>query len=256
MSKALSLLEHVYLTKKETLVHADLHANNVLYRKRGDEDENSQSSIIDDDENLQLKVIDFEKCCYGPAGLDFGIYLTNYLWYFVAHSNQGIRRRLSNQVSYCFDAYRSAFYTQLTGSLRILQKTKLRRPVVSPGDQPLTSPTSIVDEPVMNIPKLIEDICADAMAFAALYAYFLCVTIPDVEVLSMKNVPGYNWGDSDGRDESIRRRMILLIYRIFADYVDYKEEKKPFPFTSSGLAALFKTDDEMLSKDHITEFWF
>ena len=55
----------------------------------------------------------------GPAGLDLGIFLANFLWYYAGHSEPSRRRGAVSGVMAVIDSYRSAFRVQLgsgTGS--------------------------------------------------------------------------------------------------------------------------------------------
>jgi 5-methylthioribose kinase len=63
-------------------------------------------------------VVDFEKCFYGPCGLDLGLFLSNYIWYYAAHPSPSSRRSLSSSVSALLEAYKSAFFVQAVGVIR------------------------------------------------------------------------------------------------------------------------------------------
>ena len=55
----------------------------------------------------------------GPTGLDLGIFLANFLWYYSGHSEPSRRRGAVSGVMAVIDSYRSAFRVQLgsgTGS--------------------------------------------------------------------------------------------------------------------------------------------
>ena len=62
-----------------------------------------------------LPVVDFEKCFYGPCGLDLGLFLSNYLYYYAAHPYPINRRSLSGGVAAVMESYRSAFIIQVLG---------------------------------------------------------------------------------------------------------------------------------------------
>jgi 5-methylthioribose kinase len=62
-----------------------------------------------------FKVVDFEKCYYGPSGIDLGIFLSNYLWYYAAHPNPISRRSLSGGASAVIESYKQAFIVQVIG---------------------------------------------------------------------------------------------------------------------------------------------
>lgn len=61
LSTIISMVQAIYALNKEALVHADLHAFNVLIR------------------GSDLKIIDAEKFYAGPAGLDVGLWMANYM---------------------------------------------------------------------------------------------------------------------------------------------------------------------------------
>ena len=60
-------------------------------------------------------MVDFEKCFYGPCGLDLGLFLSNYLYYYAAHPYPMNRRSLSGGVAAVIESYRSAFIIQVLG---------------------------------------------------------------------------------------------------------------------------------------------
>eukprot|EP01038_Epipyxis_sp_PR26KG_P004850 gene4850-6797_t len=261
-TKALHKLEYIYLHKKQTLIHADLHANNILYKQNDDN--------YDDDDNqtkINLKVIDFEKCCYGPAGLDLGLYITNYLWYYVAHSNNNARKNILSQLLALLEAYKSAFRIQLTGAMRLNTKTMTKDELHNYNES-------------LNVEQVINDILIDSFGFAAMFAFFLTVTIPDVVVLDLKNVPGYDWGDKEGRKHFVRRRMIRIIKDLFEITLAndtfpsslntipdqprsindpepiYDNKKESIFITSALIENILKKDNYELLHDHYTEHWF
>lgn len=63
LSSAVTAVHGLYAFKKQALVHADLHCNNILLRNYGED----------------IKVIDAEKFYYGPCGIDVGQSLANYV---------------------------------------------------------------------------------------------------------------------------------------------------------------------------------
>jgi len=62
LTVASQAVHHLYACKKEALVHADLHCNNILWRE-ADQD---------------VKVIDAEKFYMGPCGIDVGQAMANF----------------------------------------------------------------------------------------------------------------------------------------------------------------------------------
>ena len=65
-----------------------------------------------------ILVVDFEKCFYGPCGLDLGLFLSNYLYYYAAHPYPMNRRSLSGGVAAVLESYRSAFIIQALGAAK------------------------------------------------------------------------------------------------------------------------------------------
>jgi 5-methylthioribose kinase len=87
--QAVNCVNELYMTKKTTLIHGDLHANNIMIMKLepSSNNINSLDNSLTDNENIcsleKVRLIDFEKFAYGPPGLDIAQYLTNYI-YFMA----------------------------------------------------------------------------------------------------------------------------------------------------------------------------
>jgi thiamine kinase-like enzyme len=93
--KAIEEVRYIYLNKKTTLIHADLHSNNIMVRRdnfhphrirfkvnqgdavesSGDEDGKSSCDLT------KVRMIDFEKFAYGPPGIDLGQYMANYIYF-------------------------------------------------------------------------------------------------------------------------------------------------------------------------------
>jgi len=99
----ISMVQTIYESKKEALVHADLHSCNVLYHQcSGD-----------------LKVVDAEKFFAGPCGLDVGLWLSNYVWYFAvwhaADDKCGVGM-MEQCIMNSWISYAEAFYAMTTSS--------------------------------------------------------------------------------------------------------------------------------------------
>lgn len=100
--RAVEMVNEVYMTKKDTLMHGDLHARNIMISPiKKDDISSSITTENDDSQNLSLSdtlllsevmLIDFEKFAYGPAGLDIGLFLCNYVY---------IRRSSDNKYIIC-----------------------------------------------------------------------------------------------------------------------------------------------------------
>ena len=151
-----------------------------------------------------------------------GLFLANYLWFYVAHSSPQVRRSFSNQVSILIDSYRSAFRIQFEG----MRKAK---PIVT-----------YVDVSI-EIEKTLQDIQRDALGFAGMYLLYLSVTNPDCNILALKEVLGNTWGDKVGRHRSLLRRMIWMSYQAFTLFSD-----DHLVVTSERIIQLMQMDDKLL----------
>jgi len=72
---AVEQVKNVYMNKKTTLVHADLHANNIMIKK------NVNAVWYESCDLEKVRMIDHEKFAVGPPGIDIGQYITNYLYF-------------------------------------------------------------------------------------------------------------------------------------------------------------------------------
>ena len=52
----------------------------------------------------------------GPPGLDLGMFLANFLWFYAGHSDASRRRGAVSGVMATIDSYKSAFRVQLGGT--------------------------------------------------------------------------------------------------------------------------------------------
>ena len=251
LSDAIELLRHTYMEKKEALVHADLHCNNVLISLPGTGSSRRDRDMVD------FKVIDFGACAMGPAGLDLGMFLAGFLWYYAGHSEASWRRNVAGGVMAVIDAYKQAFRVQLTGgALGKVANTK---------------------EPILNIEKLLDEILIDAMGFMGAYTLFMSLhgvkkedqgkikeTSTIFEILTLQDMPELSFGDVYGRLQSVHRRQITMSIHALLTYLDCVEQSHDQKVQGGSIslptkfAAIFAADDKVLqrSKDHVTEFWY
>ncbi len=96
-------VQSVYMNKKTTMVHADLHCNNIMV-KRSDSSNNENNNDMCD--LMSTKMIDFEKFAMGPPGLDLGQFLANYIWFWPTGDSDHI---LENALNECWDNYIESF---------------------------------------------------------------------------------------------------------------------------------------------------
>jgi len=96
LAKAIEEVRNFYLKKKTTLIHADLHSNNIMIRKDNFHPHRlrfqlENNFVIDSSNNeedgkqscdlTKVRMIDFEKFAYGPPGVDLGQYMANYIYF-------------------------------------------------------------------------------------------------------------------------------------------------------------------------------
>ena len=88
----------IYMHKKTTLIHADLHCNNIMIRSDQQRSDRLKYKIGQSEEDrrreqeemslscdlTKVRMIDFEKFAYGPPGIDIGQFLTNYIYFMPA----------------------------------------------------------------------------------------------------------------------------------------------------------------------------
>ena len=248
LSDAVELLRKTYMNKKEALVHADLHCNNVLVSLPG------TGSSRRDRDRVDFKVIDFGACAMGPAGLDLGMFLASFMWYYAGHSEASWRRNLAGGVLAVVDAYKQAFRVQLTGgALGNVAHTK---------------------EQSMNVDGLLDEILVDAMGFMGLYTLFMSLhgfkrdddgVIKEnssvFEVLTLQDMPELSFGDTNGRLQAAHRRQVSMSIHALFTYLDFVGNQQKVPgcgISLQSFAAIFAADDKILQrgKDHVTEFWY
>lgn len=222
--KGVESLLDIYLGRKEALIHGDLHCNNIL-------------CSADDGRRIEdrCRVVDFERCCLGPAGLDLGMFLSGLFFYYIGHSGPAVRRTLKEGVLATIEAYRASFRTQSPAR---------------PGQKQA------------DIEGTIARILTDAVGFMALYPLFLLYTKPEINFLALENTPGYRWGDIQGRQDFVRKRHLNAILHAFelflreregssSEAADVKQQR-----LVDGIVGVLEADDPVLLSGHQTEFWF
>lgn len=151
--RAVTLLRGIHQSNKQTLVHGGLHSRNILFAPAdGHGDSNGNGNDNDntaDTEALRLRLVNFEGCSFGSAGLDLGIFLASYMWYYVAHSDRPARRCLQQGMQVLVEAYKAAFRVQMNSLKSSLIQT-------SDGN------VSVETEAVIN------EVVVDAIGFAGL----------------------------------------------------------------------------------------
>ena len=246
LTDAVSRLRHTYLGKKESLVHADLHSNNVLVRPPGRGD----GARRDRDDRQPFKVVNFEKCACGPAGLDLGMFLASFLWYYPGHSDPSWRRGLAGGVLAVIDAYRQAFKVQITGAGGVARTRSV----------------------AIDVDAILDEVLVDALGFMGLYALFMAVhgsvaagDDAPIEVLPLGGMPELSFGDTAGRLAAVRRRQAAMSVHALLLYLDHTLDAngsdsgwRGCGVSAQSFAAVFAADDKTLQRgmDHATEFWY
>jgi hypothetical protein len=250
-SRALPILANLLANKKETLIHGELDCTNILFREKDDADEDQGS---DAELSLHLKAVDFETCRYGPAGLDMGMFLGSYCYYYVAHSLPVPRRNLLSQTAAAVDAYRTAFRIQFEAACKATS-----RDGVLPSSSSSSSSSSHVD-------RVLNHILADAAGFAGLTLLLRVCGVPALgRPLSLDAVPGCAWGDREGRQRAVRRRLLRMAARLLDLFLlhspslalsSVEQHAGPSPaITAEDFLKALRSDDTHLLTDHYTEFW-
>eukprot|EP01031_Cornospumella_fuschlensis_P034602 gene34603-41900_t len=224
-------------TSQDTLVHGDLSLSNILHQRMSP----SPSSPAGGEE-VALKVVDFERCCYGSAGQELGVFLSSYLFFLLAHSQPAARRRLQTQALLVLDAYRAAFRLQMLGALRALRSNE--------GD---------MDESrdlVVDVDGVVDEILADALGFAGLQLFAqLFLPAPD-PALSAAALREYRHYDAQGRERALQRRLVHLLLRLWSLYRDRCAGITDASTMLQGLQIALQRDDLLLLTEHQTEFWY
>eukprot|EP01040_Poterioochromonas_malhamensis_P010304 gene10304-11206_t len=316
-------LQQRYLHERETLIHGDLECNNILYsfptdNNANDDDNNDinkdiskifpyyytliqqkgkevtserrRTVISDYDEDvIQLKIIDFEKCSYSLSGIDLGIFLVNYIWYYLAHSQSSIRKSLMNQIFTVIDCYRSAFQVQYTGTMKqIMMKRKF---TTSPSTSSFTASASSqennkevegINEVSMspnnsfmnsNIDDILYNIILDSIGYAGLYLLFITITYPNEfdNIFDYYNklleLQSFNKENRKLFIEQRRIHVIISLLMIYDQHRNYKKREEEGVGVGGGTGRymnellqdfqdVFSKDDDRLITDHFTEYWY
>ena len=117
----------------------------------------------------------------------------------------------------------------------------------------------------------VDNCIIDALGFAGLKILHMLresdeknsSTTRDLELF---NIDGNDWGDVEGREQSIKRRLLNIVAELFHAFITSKDilEKtaKDQPNNRSmtigleNIRAILSADDRLLISDHPTEFWF
>mmetsp|Transcript_35613 Transcript_35613/g.33770 ORF Transcript_35613/g.33770 Transcript_35613/m.33770 type:complete len:564 (+) Transcript_35613:289-1980(+) len=278
LHQAIEILRKTFLENKESLIHADLNCNNVMIFGQNDGDQSSSRK------SLSFKVIDFEKCSMGPSGMDLGMFLANFLWFYAGHSEGSRRRGSVKGLIAVIDAYKCAFREQVERSVKALEQAGLTR-----------DPNQLKDN---DVERMLDQILLDAMGFMGLYSLFMALESsqseeevvesvistdrfesndysdpssgPNVEELSLTDMPELLWGDTNGRAESVRRRQIEMSVHAIFTYLDnvlttrvlsYETDSQTTTQRNNQITVeqykeIFLADDKMIAADHMTEFWY
>jgi len=232
---AVTQLLETFLSRKEALVHGDLHCGNLLVCP-------DEGQPLDE----RCKVVDFERCCLGPAGLDLGMYLSGLLVYYVGHSSPAVRRTLRDGILATLEAYRASFRVQAQSMLQAGEG----------GGGGVGAARA--DALEMSLARILND----AVGFMALYPLFLLCTKPEINIFSLESTPGYRWGDVAGREAFVRQRHMSVLDQALAQYLDglgpgdgTQSAQARQQRAIDGIMSLISSDDARLL-EHPTEFWF
>ena len=250
--KSLRILSEIYASKMETLIHGELDASNILFRERRDDD----AMDGDGPAGIALKVVDFEGCRFGAAGVDLGMFLGSFVSFYAAHSLSAPRRNLLGQVAAVIDAYRVSFRIQFEATSR----------KIGPAAASATA---------RDLDTVLQNILADAVGIAAA-AVLLQAIEPDPQQPHgktagenhLERVLGCNWGDVTGKQRSVRRRMVRIAGQLLQLFLLHQQRsvQSPAPLSpavapsppsisADSVVKALRMDDVWLSSDHYTEFW-
>lgn len=116
--RAVEMVRDAYLSKKDVLMHGDLHACNIMVKTTKQRGRDLRSDIIAESlpSTPDVKLVDFEKFAYGPAGLDVGLFLGNYVNMLAAvPTTSGAYTRFEKEIRDFWDAFTDAFLSRVTG---------------------------------------------------------------------------------------------------------------------------------------------
>ena len=242
--RSVRLLSDRYVSKMETLIHGELDSSNILFRQKVDADDLREGPA-----SVLLKVIDFEGCRYGAAGADMGAFIGSYATFFVAHSLSAPRRNLLSQIAAAVDAYKVAFRIQFESTRKANIPAESSR---------------------RNADEILNSIVADSVGFAGLHVLFHALEVPLSKKISLERVPGCAWGDAEGKQRSVRRRMVHTagrLLQLFLQYRDVRDDHSrgdtwedmpsyvPSALNVESILQALRADDALLLSDHYTEFW-
>ena len=244
--EALKILHSIFLDKKESLVHCDLTCNNIMVSQNGDDTSNSDSSV---------KVVDFERFSFGPTGMDLGIYISNHILYYAAHTSTIARRNILSSMKAVIEAYKSAFLVQARYMISVRNLT-------------------------VCCETVFEEILIDAAGFAGIFSMFSNLLESERNIFPISDFPEVNWGDSSGWITGVRRRQLRmagLLLRTFINVtrdgdgdglygVDIRTDadtkdaysmqvKQHQKFSAQDIVYAIIEDDKYLSSESYTEFW-
>lgn len=178
--------------------------------------------------------------------------------YYIASPNPSVRRSIVSAVLTVLEAYKSAFRLQISNALAHSSTTGS----ASSSDKP--GVTRTVDD-------LLHEVFVDALGFFGLYPLFLCVALPNLPMLPLDGVDGLNWGDSDGRLLSVRRRHIQSSVDALTKFLDLHSSRnvpsggsesvkltgsERLAVSSKAILNVFSADEDRFFIDHPTEFWY
>ncbi len=185
------------------------------------------------DEESSPKVTSFSNFALGPAGVDVGLFLSSYVFYFATHSRPGSRRALRQGVREVLDSYTSAFEV-------------LARSTKSTSGAALTG-------------VLLGEILLDAVGYLGL----ALLRLSSSSSSSGENELGFSyeqrelqWGDWMGRRASVKKRQRVMAFDCLSWYYRQHHGETTTDDVATFLDEIFRNDDIALDKGHQTEFWF
>eukprot|EP01041_Mallomonas_annulata_P001392 gene1392-2678_t len=214
--------------------------NNINTEKR------KENRLYDNMDNFLMALnednhlmIDFEKCAFGPAGLDLGISA-----FLVQTGSTGVEawRRDGNN----FMAVQTQTQTQTSWS----SAQKGNRASTASSTTASSTASATTADGAVDWSIVLEQILRDAAGFMGVYPLFLRIAMPEVNIMSLEGVPGMDFGDKEGWADSVARRQLYLVSECLELF------SKPSPITIDDLCSVLLTDDKRLLTEHKTEFWF
>ena len=244
----------IYTSKMETLIHGDLDATNILFRQRVDDDADGRGDGDGDGPaGISLKVVDFESCRFGAAGVDLGMFLGSIVTFFAAHSLSAPRRNLLGQVAAAIDAYRVSFRIQFEATSRKAGAT-----------------TTTNTNTARDLDTVLQSILADAVGIAGCHVLLQAIEPGPQQqgeadrAIPLERVLGCSWGDVTGKQRSVRRRMVRIAGQLLqlslphyqsSSSISSPSQSPPPSMSVDSIVKALRMDDTWLSSDHYTEFW-